>query len=123
MPSLASYRRRKAEIEQLKDDVLRLTADMGRAQDSIRYATRYMESLEKALRAANLYRQQAETMMRVWQQYVMDHYLLQTPTYIIKKDGSLETVEVPSCIKPKDVSEYVFRNDPKEEKEDGSNKV
>lgn len=100
MPSLASYRRRKAEIERLSHEVDRLDSDL-------HYLKRYAEDLEKALKYANLRRQQAETMMRVWQQYVMDHYNTQLPApTLIEKP-----VEIPSCIKPKDVNQYIFRND------------
>jgi len=107
MPSLESYRRRKAEVERLSYEVDRLCSDIG-------YLKRYVEDLEQALKYSNIRRQQAETMMNVWQQYVMDHYMTELPKPIlIKKE------DVPFCIKPKDLNAYIFRNDPKEGMENG----
>jgi hypothetical protein len=111
MPSLASYRRRKAEVAYLTDEVDRLSRD-------IHYMKRYLEDLERALKNTNLLRQQVEVMLRVWQQYVADHYMMELPkTILIKKDGKLELAdtpitEIPVCIKPKDCTTYVFRNVP-----------
>ncbi len=108
MPSLASYRRRKAEVVHLVDEVDRLSKD-------IHYMERYVEDLERALKNTNLLRHQVEVMLRVWQQYVVDHYMVELPKpiLIVKKE------DVPSCIKPKDVGAYIFRNESEEAMKNG----
>lgn len=108
MPSLESYRRRKAEVE-------RLTYELGIAEGNINYTIRYVEDLERALKHTNLRLQQTEIMLRAYQRYVVEAYAVTLPSPIII---TKPTIEIPACIKPKDVNTYIFRNDQKENIDD-----